>query len=729
MKKFFKKATAILLAATMALTPLAVSAEETTELFYATTQAATQQTNAFMDNFSIAGMTVAIVDTCSGFTWLQGFGYADVANQEPVTEHTIFSIGSSAKLFTAISVMQLVEAGIIDLDEPIVTYLPEFSILPNPVFGGNYRNITTRMLLTHTSGMHEFQGDGFFSTDGQDRNFMNNLLPQLTSLHMQNIELNRTTYSNTAYTILGILVAHLTGSTNYFEGFVSYTRENIFEPLGMTSSSFEINSDNRPYIALPYLDATTVIDDFVYVGATPTGGMVSNAYDMARFMHAMLSGGAFAGDEDSRILSAETVEYMVPVQDFGIRFPTNMPTGMEMGLGIMHRARASGAITTGHGGNLQHHTEMLLDFDNGIGVFVSTNSMTGAVASSQLAEIIWATAVYEKTGSAVPTNAYFGTPYMPQNLESLAGWYTIAGELVYLDGELSFVNFPGVPVPIELTPAGNDSFDSMAGSFWFMEVEGIMFVFLETEMLGERIEVAQATPDFERWVGEYGAAVDGQVISAMVIGVTEDGFPFAEFSGMMFLMDRVDDYTFLFPGRGRMVGSIGEFSMEDDTAIFRYSGDVLTRLPGDDAEEEPADEPDLPDEDMPEEGEPEEEEEAPGRELRFVIGSTTYTHNSASRTMESAPFIDPVYNRTMVPLQVIADVFGADIAWDLDARTATIALGAVSLNLSADNSLAGGMGIVHDVDGQIYIPLAYVISAFGLEMRWDGSNQAVYVLG
>ena len=163
MRKFIKKATAVLLAATMVLTPIAVSAEETTELFEATKHVATQQATEIMEALSIAGMTIAVVDIDSGFIWLQGLGYANAATREPVTEYTLFSVGSTAKTFTAVAVMQLVEAGLLDLDEPIVTYLPEFSLLPNPAFGGDFRNITARMLLAHVSGVHEFQGEGFFS--------------------------------------------------------------------------------------------------------------------------------------------------------------------------------------------------------------------------------------------------------------------------------------------------------------------------------------------------------------------------------------------------------------------------------------------------------------------------------------------------------------------------------------------------------------------------------------
>lgn len=721
MCKIIKKSIALLMAVTMAFTPIAVSADELSndpaELFEITTQAAAQHTAEFMEAFSIAGVTMAIVDLDSGFTWLNGFGYADAVNQIPVTGYTLFPIASVAKVFTAVAIMQLVEAGILDLDEPIVTYLPEFSILPNPVYGGDYRNITTRMLLAHVSGMHEFVGPGFAAMGGgQDRNSMNMLLPLLAEQHMQNVELNRITYNNTGYVILGILVAALTNSTNYFDGFVNYTQENIFDPAGMTSSSFAIGDHNRAYIALPHIDDTTLVEDFLYVHSTPSGGMVSNAYDMARFMQIMLNGGAFGDDEESRILQEETIQAMVQVQDFGIHFPTAMPTGMEMGLGIMHLSRPSGAITAGHGGNLQHHSDMILDLDNGIGVFVSVNSATGAGAAMPLAEAIWSTAVYEKTGEAVPLNAYFGTPIVPQDLQELVGWYSVVGELILDEnGILNFVGFPGVPMPIELTLTEGGMFESMLGNVWFTEIEGVMFVFLGTAMLGERIEVSYATPAIERWIGEYNVYLDGEVVGTVSVGVNESDFPYANFGGGIFLMDKADEYTYVFLGRSRSLGSVARFSMDGDNAIFRYSGETFVRMAhAHTGETGPIIAPMV---------------EVPEIELRFVIGSTEYMFNRATHQMDSAPFIDLIYNRTMIPLNVIAEVFGAEVNWIPETSIATITLDDVNLTLSADVSLPNNMGVVQNIDGRIFIPLAYVVYAFGANVQWDSANQAVYVLG
>jgi len=710
MKKLFKKAiSALLIAATVTLTPIVAIAHEGTDGdFPATRQVAAATAAELMEILSIPGMSMAVVDIDSGFTWLESFGYADVANQVLVTEHTLFNIGSTAKVFTSIAILQLVEAGILDLDEPIVTYLPEFSMLPHPVYGGDYRNITTRMLITHTSGVHEYSGDGFVTPYGHDKTAMNRLMPLLANMHMQNEEMNRMTYNNTGYALLGILVAALTDSVNYFDGFVRYTQDSIFTPADMVSSSFEITQRTRPYLALPYDDATTPSELILYVGTTSAGGMVSNALDMAQFMRIMLSGGG-------NILSEESVLAMAEIQDLDIIYPTFGPGNMQMGLGLMSLPRPGGFVTTGHAGGLQHTTEMFLDFDNGIGVFVSSNSITGATAVTHLALAALSTAVYEKTGAppVQTVNLDDRDRFVPQDLQELLGWYTMLGELILTDDDtLLFPAAMGI-LPLELTPMDDGRFGTELGAeAHFEEVGGIMFAFLAGEMIGERIDVSPVTADFERWIGIYHVRGDdgNPTISPFTpestIGINENGFAYLRQEGMMHLMDSVDEYMFHFPGRHRMFGSVGEFSMDGDTAIFRYSDWVFVRTGS----------------------KPVETSEEATIGLRFIIGDTEYIHNDVHHRMDSAPFLDLAYNRTMVPLSVIAEVFGADVSWNGDTRTATITQGNVTLVLQTDSPLPSGMGRSHNISGRVFVPIAYVARAFGFDVRWDSANQVVNVL-
>ena len=104
---------------------------------------------------NIPGLAVAVVDgKRDRVIWQQGFGVTDERGT-PVTVDTIFSVQSMSKVFTATAAMQAVQAGLVDLDEPITTYLPGFTVHsafePHPE-----KRITLRMLLSHTAGFtHE----------------------------------------------------------------------------------------------------------------------------------------------------------------------------------------------------------------------------------------------------------------------------------------------------------------------------------------------------------------------------------------------------------------------------------------------------------------------------------------------------------------------------------------------------------------------------------------------
>ena len=115
----------------------------------------------------IPGLAVALVDG-DRVLWAEGFGHTDRDGSSPVTADTIFSVQSMSKLFTATAVMQAVGAGRLRLDEPITSYLPDFTV--HSAFEDHpERKITLRMLLSHTAGFtHEAPVGNNFELDPGD---------------------------------------------------------------------------------------------------------------------------------------------------------------------------------------------------------------------------------------------------------------------------------------------------------------------------------------------------------------------------------------------------------------------------------------------------------------------------------------------------------------------------------------------------------------------------------
>src|SRR5215813_2215432 len=99
-----------------------------------------QQLEAFRDRLKIPGLSAAIVED-GQVLWTEGFGYADVENRIPATPDTLYHLASITKTFTAILVLQLVEQGKLDLDEPISHYSKDFK----------EDSIRLKHLISHTS--------------------------------------------------------------------------------------------------------------------------------------------------------------------------------------------------------------------------------------------------------------------------------------------------------------------------------------------------------------------------------------------------------------------------------------------------------------------------------------------------------------------------------------------------------------------------------------------------
>ena len=116
------------------------------------------------------------------------------------------------------------------------------------------------------------------------------------------------------------------------------------------------------------------------------------------------------------------------------------------------------------------------------------------------------------------------------------------------------------------------------------------------------------------------------------------------------------------------------------------------------------------------------------RTIRFEIGETTYTINNIPHTSDVAPFIDPAYDRTMIPLRTISEALGAEVDWNPETRTVLISSGAASVNyLVVDVPLPHGMGTPVLIENRVFIPLRFVTELLDAVPRWDGANSAAYV--
>lgn len=247
----------------------------------------------------IPGAVVAIVR--DGRTEvLSGYGYADLERKIAADpDRTIFRLGSISKSITATAVMQLQEAGKLDLHADIKRYIPELDL-----GGRNDQPITAHDLLTHTAGFCE-SVYGVGRDKSKQVSLAEAISSHLPALCRQPGE--QIAYSNQGMSLAGYLVERV--SDRPYE---DYVRDNIFKPLKMTHASFRL-VETDPFLAknYSYAKGKYTATPYSYIHHLPAGAMNATAADMSHYMIAHLQQGLFEG---GRILSEKTAEWMHATQ-------------------------------------------------------------------------------------------------------------------------------------------------------------------------------------------------------------------------------------------------------------------------------------------------------------------------------------------------------------------------------------------------------------------------------
>jgi len=268
---------------------------------------------AEMDVLGIPSVVAGIISD-GDIVWQKAYGYADVQRNIPATTNTIYTLMSVSKTVIATAVMQLWEQGRIDLDEDINQYLP-FSVR-NPRFPD--KEITTRMLMTHTSGLahpdDEVPGWYHMYADHQTPR-MGDWIDQwivpggphyVRDVWKEWAPGTQELYSNVGTWVLAFLVEQVSG-----EEFTTYCENHIFDPLGMVDTDYWVANLDSQNMATPYVGRYVPIAQYNTV-AYPVGWLRSSLNDLSRFLIAYMSGGILDGN---RILEGSTVDEILKVQN------------------------------------------------------------------------------------------------------------------------------------------------------------------------------------------------------------------------------------------------------------------------------------------------------------------------------------------------------------------------------------------------------------------------------
>jgi CubicO group peptidase (beta-lactamase class C family) len=313
----------------------------------------------------VAGATISIYQNGQPLI-LKGYGYADFKKKTPVDPvATTFRPGSISKLFTYVSMMQLVEQGKLNLDTNVQQYL-DFKIDPGPSGVGD-APITLRNLATHTAGfeeeLHDFGSDKSGKLPLDIRTFLIRNQPHRFAAPGKDLA-----YSNYGITLIGYIVQRSSG-----EPFADYVQHHIFTPLGMTHSTFQQPLPKGLIATKGYLHTSDEDTGFEGVTEVPAGGLSSTAADMASFGQMLLGKGTYNGIQ---ILQPASVAVLLTPQF------TPGPSVMPWDLGFYDDDRNSLRFI-GHGGDLLAcHSQFWIEPTHGLTFFISYNSQ-GAVQKAR----------------------------------------------------------------------------------------------------------------------------------------------------------------------------------------------------------------------------------------------------------------------------------------------------------------------------------------------------------
>jgi len=319
-----------------------------------------------MDEWSIPGLSIAVVES-NETAFLKGYGVTGIDSGEPVDPQTIFAIGSTTKAFTATAVQMLAERGNVDLDTPIVNYLPGFQLANTYVSS----RVTLRDVLVHRSGIAN--RNLYWFTGQLDRT---QIIENASYLEQAHPFRSQYAYNNIEYVIAGSVIQPVTGLD-----WDRFMLEHIFTPLNMNCSSTNMkNMEGNENVAIPHIYKAGSVRpipprDIGNVG--PAGSIHSTAADMAAWLKFNLNHGTYRNKvllDNDHVSEMHTPQITVPVESAGLFFPR--AKFLAHGLGwFIHDYH--GTTVVEHSGNIDGmsaHVALFPEFRTGVAILTNLNA-------------------------------------------------------------------------------------------------------------------------------------------------------------------------------------------------------------------------------------------------------------------------------------------------------------------------------------------------------------------
>jgi CubicO group peptidase (beta-lactamase class C family) len=324
-----------------------------------------EQVVGLMERTGVPGVAVGILHRGESVSF--GWGVTSVEHPLPVSNQTLFQIGSITKTFTATAMMQLVEEGVLDLDAKVRAYVPDFRVGDDTAS----REATVRQLLTHEGG---WAGDFFHSTGAGDDAIARYVadmadLPQIAPVGTQ------WSYNNAGFSVAGCIIEVVTGKR-----YETVLKEQVLDPLGLEHCFFEPGDvithsfavghsvvEGKARVARPW-----ALERAIY----PVGGIICPIDDLLRYARFHLGDGL--AQDGKRVLSPESLSMMHSPQ-------VTLWENESWGLGWSILDEIEGARQVRHGGGTKGQvSSLVLVPEHDLAIVVFTNADQGDVITDEV---------------------------------------------------------------------------------------------------------------------------------------------------------------------------------------------------------------------------------------------------------------------------------------------------------------------------------------------------------
>ncbi|MCB2154153.1 serine hydrolase [bacterium] len=304
-----------------------------------------------LEDFNAPGIGIGVV-VDGELIIAKGYGLRDIDGELPVTEETLFPIGSSTKAFTAFTMATLVDDGDVDWDAPVAQYIPGFKLYDEYATA----HITPRDLLTHRSGLPRHDLMWYNKQDIPRKEMVRRLRFLEPNKELREVW----QYNNLMFMTAGYVIEQVTGQT-----WEEAVRERVLDPLGMKATNFSVKETQaRDNHATPYIEDDDELKSVAYRPIDvmgPAGSINSNVVEMANWLRVLLGSGKFNDEtilpvtEFSELISQQMVISGAPQESWA------SPSSYAMG---WFTDTYAGHYRVSHGGNIDGFSALVTFYPN-----------------------------------------------------------------------------------------------------------------------------------------------------------------------------------------------------------------------------------------------------------------------------------------------------------------------------------------------------------------------------